>query len=120
VLKTCPECGGPLKTGVKDRIRLLALKSREVPLAQRPPYIHAVPLLEILKAMKRSNPMNVKKVYGELIREFDDEINILIDAPLGDVRQQHPELAEVLERFRNDAIDFEFVGRGGWYGKIKI
>ncbi|MGZ7179542.1 MAG: endonuclease Q family protein [Halobacteriota archaeon] len=120
VLKTCPECGGPLKIGVKDRIRLLALKSREVPLAQRPPYIHAVPLLEILKAMKRSNPMNVKKIYGELIREFDDEINILIDAPLGDVRQRHPELAKVLERFRNDAIDFEFVGRGGWYGKIKI
>jgi len=26
----------------------------------------------------------------------------------------------VLERFRKDAIDFEFVGRGGWYGKIKI
>ena len=120
VLKTCPECGGPLKIGVKDRIRLLALKSGEVPSARRPPYRHTVPLLEILKAMKRSKAMNVKKSYGELIREFHDEINILIDAPLGDVRQQHPELADVLERFRKDAIDFEFVGRGGWYGKIKI
>jgi len=120
VLKTCPECGGPLKIGVKDRIRLLALKRYQVPLARRPPYIHAVPLLEMLKAMKRSNPMNVKKVYGELIREFNNEINILIDAPLGEVRQQHPQLGQVLERFRNDDIDFEFVGRGGWYGKIKI
>jgi len=120
VLKTCPECGGPLKIGVKDRIQLLALKSCKVPLTQRPRYVHAVPLLEILKAMKRSCPMNVKKDYHELLQEFDNEINILIDASLDDLKERHPKLAAVLGRFRKDVIDFEFVGRGGWYGKIKI
>ncbi|MGA7076673.1 MAG: endonuclease Q family protein [Halobacteriota archaeon] len=120
VLKTCPGCGGPLKIGVKDRIRLLALKNHEVSLARRPPYVHAVPLMEILKAMKQSERMNVKKVYEALIQRFDNEIAILIDAPLTSVGQQHPQLAEILARFRKDAIDFEFVGRGGWYGKIKI
>jgi PHP family Zn ribbon phosphoesterase len=82
--------------------------------------VHAVPLMEILKAMKQSQPMNVKKVYDALIQRFGNEIAILIDAPLTNVRQQHPQLAEILARFRKDDIDFEFVGRGGWYGKIRI
>jgi PHP family Zn ribbon phosphoesterase len=76
--------------------------------------------MEILKAMKQSQRMNVKRVYEALIQRFDNEIAILIDAPLTSVGQQHPQLAEILARFRKDAIDFEFVGRGGWYGKIKI
>jgi uncharacterized protein (TIGR00375 family) len=120
VLKTCPACGGPLKIGVKDRIQLLTLKSDKVSLAQRPPYIHAVPLIEILKAMKQSQRMNVQKVYEALIQQFGNEIAILIDAPLLSVKDYQPHLPEILKRFREDAIDFEFVGRGGWYGKIKI
>ena len=120
VLKTCPGCGGPLKVGVKDRIQLLALKNNELSVARRPSYVHAVPLMEILKAMKQSQRMNVKKVYDALIQRFDNEIAILIDASLANIEQLHPQLAEILARFRRDAIDFEFVGRGGWYGKIKI
>lgn len=120
VLKTCPACGGPLKIGVKDRIQLLSLKSDKVSSARRPPYIHVVPLIEILKAMKQSQRLNVKKVYEALIQQFDNEIAILIDTPLPSVKECLPRLAEILERFRKDAIDFEFVGRGGWYGKIKI
>jgi len=119
-LKTCPACGGPLKIGVKDRIRLLALKNKDISNAQRPPYVHAVPLLEILRAMKRSRYLNVKKVYEALINQFENEIAILIDVPLSSVRQEYPPLADVLARFRNDDIDFDFVGRGGWYGRIKI
>ncbi len=120
VLKTCPVCGGPLKIGVKDRIQLITLKSNEVSSARRPPYIHTVPLTEILKAMKKSQRLNVKEVYEALMQQFDNEIAVLIDAPLASVKDYQPRLAEILERFREDAIDFEFVGRGGWYGKIKI
>jgi uncharacterized protein (TIGR00375 family) len=120
VLKTCPVCGGPLKIGVKDRIQLLTRKNDKVSSARRPPYIHTVPLIEILKAMKQSQRLNVKKVYEALIQRFDNEIAILIDMPLPSVKECQPHLAEILERFRKDAIDFEFVGRGGWYGKIKI
>jgi uncharacterized protein (TIGR00375 family) len=120
VMKTCPACGGPLKIGVKDRIKLLALKRSKVALTPRPPYMHTVPLLEVLKAMKRSQRINVKRLYEELIQRFKNEINLLIDTPLSGVREEYPQLADVLARFRNDDIDFEFVGRGGWYGRIKI
>jgi uncharacterized protein (TIGR00375 family) len=120
VLKTCPVCGGPLKIGVKDRIQLLTLKNDKVSSSRRPPYIHVVPLIEILKAMKQSQRLNVNKVYEALIQQFDNEIAILIDTPLPSVKEYLPRLAEILERFRKDAIDFEFVGRGGWYGKITI
>ena len=120
ILKSCPACGGPLKIGVRDRIQLLASMSSEVPLAQRPPYMHVVPLVEILRAMKRSQPLDVKKTYNELIYKFDNEIDILVDRPIRVIRQDYPRLAAILERFRNDEIDFEFIGRGGWYGRIQI
>ena len=70
--------------------------------------------------MKKSQRLNVKEVYEALMQQFDNEIAVLIDAPLASVKDYQPQLAEILERFREDAIDFEFVGRGGWYGKIKI
>jgi PHP family Zn ribbon phosphoesterase len=70
--------------------------------------------------MKQSQRLNVKKVYEALIQQFDNEIDILIDTPLASLKQHHPQLAEILARFRKDDIEFEFVGRGGWYGKIKI
>lgn len=120
LLKTCPRCGGPLKIGVKDRITLLAARSDQISLVQRPPYMHVVPLLEILKAMKRSQVLDIKKVYSELIDTFGNEIAILVDRPISDIKERYPRLAAIIERFRNDKIDFEFVGRGGWYGKIKL
>ncbi|MGZ7199830.1 MAG: phosphotransferase [Halobacteriota archaeon] len=120
LLKTCPRCGGPLKIGVKDRITLLAARSNQISRAQRPPYMHVVPLLEILKAMKRSQALDITKLYGELIDTFGNEIAILVDRPISDIDERYPRLAAIIERFRNDKIDFEFVGRGGWYGKIKL
>ncbi len=120
LLKTCPRCGGPLKIGVKDRITLLAAKSDQVSHVQRPPYIHVVPLLEVLKAMRRAQTFDVQKAYDELINTFGNEIAILVDTPIGDIKDGYPRLASVIERFRNDKIDFEFIGRGGWYGKIKL
>ncbi len=120
LLKTCPGCGGPLKIGVKDRITLLAARSDQISRVQRPPYVHVVPLLEILKAMKRSQVLDIKKVYSELIDTFGNEIAILVDRPISDIEELYPRLAAIIERFRSDEIDFEFVGRGGWYGKIKL
>ncbi|MGZ4921412.1 MAG: endonuclease Q family protein [Halobacteriota archaeon] len=120
LLKTCPRCGGPLKIGVKDRIALLAAKSTEVSHVQRPPYIHVVPLLEILRAMRRSHAFDITKAYNELINTFGNEIAILVDTPISDIKCRYPRLAAIIERFRNDEIDFEFIGRGGWYGKIKL
>ncbi len=120
LLKTCPRCGGPLKIGVKDRITLLAAKNSNISRVLRPPYIHAVPLLETLRAMKRSQVLDVSKVYNELINRFGNEIAILIDTPISEIGEYYPRLAAIIERFRNDKIDFEFVGRGGWYGKIRL
>ncbi len=120
LLKTCPRCGGRLKIGVKDRITLLAAKSGKVSHVRRPPYMHVVPLLEILRAMKRSQVLNVDRTYGELIDTFGTEMAILIDVPINDIEELYPRLATIIERFRHDKIDFEFVGRGGWYGKIKV
>jgi uncharacterized protein (TIGR00375 family) len=121
--KVCPLCGGPLKIGVKDRIALLSPKDERVSTIKRPPYLHIVPLLEILRAIKGHSTTKTKSVqnmYYQLIGEFENEINILIDVPLSEIAREHQELAEILQKFRRDQIEFEFVGRAGHYGKIKI
>ncbi len=123
IKKVCPACGGPLKIGVKDRITMLSQKNRRGSTVKRPPYVHIVPLLEILRALKGQSTTKTKSIqhmYYQLIEEFDTETNILIDAPLDEIAQEHQKLAEILRKFRDDRIEFEFVGRAGHYGKIKI
>ena len=123
VLKVCPSCGGRLKIGVKDRITMLSQKNSRGPKLKRPPYIHIVPLLEILRAIQGHSTTKTKSVqhmYYQLIEEFETETNILIDIPLVEIAQGHQKLAEILQKFREDRIEFEFVGRAGKYGKIKI
>jgi len=123
IRKVCPSCGGPLKIGVKDRITMLSQKNRRGSTVKRPPYVHIVPLLEILRAIKGHSTTKTKSIqhtYYQLIKEFGTETNILIDVPLDEIAQEHQKLAEILQKFRDDRIEFEFVGRAGHYGKIKI
>lgn len=102
---------------------MLSQKNRRGSTVKRPPYIHIVPLLEILRAIKGHSTTKTKSIqhmYYQLIEEFDTETNILIDVPLDEIAQEHQKLAEILRKFRDDRIEFEFVGRAGHYGKIKI
>ena len=121
--KVCPSCGGRLTIGVKDRITLLSQKNSRGSKLKRPPYIHIVPLLEILRAIQGYSTTKTKSVqhmYYQLIEEFETETNILIDVPLVEIAQGHQKLAEILQKFREDRIEFEFAGGAGKYGKIKI
>jgi uncharacterized protein (TIGR00375 family) len=123
LIKVCPLCGGPLKIGVKDRIAILSRKNKRISTVKRPPYLHIVPLLEILRAIKghsTTKTKSVRNMYYQLIKEFENEINILVDVPLSEIAREHLKLAETLQKFRDDQIEFEFVGRAGHYGKIKI
>ncbi len=119
----CPFCGGRIKKGVKDRVEELAdLKEPEHP-EHRPLYIRLIPLAEIISmAFGTSSPMTkkVQREWEHLIGIFGNEVNVLVDAPLNEVKKAaSPEVGDAVERFRTGRIHL-IPGGGGEYGKISL
>ena len=68
----CPSCGGRIKLGVWDRVNLLADYEKPVHPAHRPPYLHIIPLAEIVAlalGYKSATAAAVQRCWSELIRE---------------------------------------------------
>ena len=116
----CPNCGKPIKKGVYDRIQELAdLKETKHP-EHRPPYIHTIPLSEII-----SLALGIKNVYSKQVQEtwrkfidvFGNEIKVLIEVNFDDLKKVNQKVAEMIKAFRDKRIDY-IPGGAGVYGKI--
>jgi uncharacterized protein (TIGR00375 family) len=116
---TC-ECGGTIKKGVKDRVNELASYDEPKHPSHRPPYLHLIPLSEII-AMALGTGTNTKGVQGIwnlLIERYGSEVTVLVDA---DIKN-----SGVDERVINAIIAFRcgrvkvHPGGGGQYGRIKL
>ena len=119
----CPFCGGRIKKGVKDRVNELAdLREPKHP-EHRPPYLKLIPLAEIISmAFHTSSPMTkkVQREWETLINRFGNEVNVLVDATLEEVKKvASPEVGDAIERFRTGRIYLR-PGGGGQYGKISL
>jgi len=112
-------CGGAIKKGVKDRVEELS-DTNESP-KERPPYIHLIPLQEIIaKAVGHSKPntKKVKELWGSLIESIGDEVEVLCNAPVSDVKRIAGEqVGKLVKDFRDETVDIR-PGGGGRYGKI--
>lgn len=110
----CPEDGKRIKKGVADRAGELAA----APAEPRPPYLHIIPLGEIIaRVLGTASPATRRcgTLYAELLAEFGDEITILIAAPTEDIRAVHPGVGDAVEDLRNGRITLH-PGGGGRYG----
>ena len=118
-LKMKCECGGRIKKGVDYRISEIASFSEPQHPSFRPPYVHLMPLAELISAVygKGVTTKTVQGKWDELITNFGNEINVLIDAPLGDIKKIDSSVANAIESFRNNTINV-IPGGGGKYGKI--
>ncbi|HEC77072.1 MAG TPA: TIGR00375 family protein [Thermoplasmatales archaeon] len=114
-------CGGIIKKGVRDRIDELAdLNIPEHP-PNRPPYLHLLPLAEIIGEALGINSRNsiVKKRWKELTK-IGNEIEILLDIDINKIRKTTPmAIADAIEAFRKGRIKI-LPGGGGKYGEIVI
>jgi uncharacterized protein (TIGR00375 family) len=114
----CP-CGGKIKKGVDFRIH--ELSNWEVPHhpIDRPPYIHILPLAEIISIThgKGVTTVFVQKIWKEMIKRFDNEIYALIYAPIEEVNNIDPKVGSVIMAFRNKTLEIK-PGGGGQYGEI--
>ncbi|MBN2251049.1 MAG: TIGR00375 family protein [Candidatus Altiarchaeota archaeon] len=115
----CPECGGTIKKGVADRINELASGDNPRSPHHRPKYVHIIPLAEAIALATGTKTLTGRKISDEwmrLIKKFRTEINILIDADIGEIKKTNPETGRIIERFRADKIRY-VAGGGGQYGR---
>jgi uncharacterized protein (TIGR00375 family) len=116
----CPVCGGLIKLGVRDRVDSLATFPEPVHPEHRPPYLHLVPLAEIIAmAIGNKSPlsMGVLKRYNELV-EGRTEIEVLIEADISALPAE-PRVIEAIEAFRTGRVVVK-PGGGGKYGEVVL
>jgi uncharacterized protein (TIGR00375 family) len=117
------ECGGKIKKGVKDRVSELADQPIPIHPPHRPPYLHIIPLAEIIAvALGQSSPFT-KRVTEEwltLIKSFGSEVKVLVDASIEDIaRVAAPVVVKAIQAFREDKVLIH-PGGGGEYGRIEL
>jgi uncharacterized protein (TIGR00375 family) len=115
----CPADGGIIKKGVSDRARELSGGGKARP---RPPYVHVLPLAQIIQTMEGASSPNTKKckaLYSSFIETFRNEIAILIDVPIAELRTLHPGIADAVSALRSGTVTLH-PGGGGKYGTFSI
>jgi uncharacterized protein (TIGR00375 family) len=114
----CPDDGGLLKKGVFDRSRELS----DMPVEPRPPYLHLIPLAEILQRVLGTSSPTTKRVitlYDTFLEAFGNEIRVLVDVPVEELRELSPGAGDAIARLRTGRVVL-FPGGGGRYGRFSF
>jgi len=113
-------CGGAIKKGVKDRINELAAYDVPEYPPHRPPYLHLIPLSEII-AMALGIGTATKGVqasWNTLIERYGSEVAVLVDADI--INSGIDELVvDAITAFKDGRIKVH-PGGGGEYGRIEL
>jgi uncharacterized protein (TIGR00375 family) len=116
-------CGKRIKKGVRDRIGEIATYPTPHHPDHRPPYLHLIPLAEIIaKALGQHTPFtqSVTKHWEELVAAFGCEINVLIDTDIREISKVTiPAITDAIQAFREHKVVI-IPGGGGQYGKIEL
>jgi len=114
----CPADGGQIKKGVYDRARELSTG----PAAPRPPYLHIVPLGQIIQTVEGVSSPHTKKcraIYDAFIAAFGNEIDVLLSAPVPEIQTVHPKVADAVAALRENRVLLH-PGGGGKYGTFSL
>ena len=114
-------CGGRIKKGVDYRIYEISDYSKPSHPNHRPPYIHLMPLAEIIGTVydKGVTTKTVQSIWQRLIDKFAVEIEVLINAPLEEIAEVDERVVLGIEGFRNKTLQVT-PGGGGKYGEISF
>jgi len=124
----CPACKEELKKkykvrlGVSERIDTISSFREPKHPEHRPPYINAIPLIDIIRSIKNIKSLRSKTVmdiYNRIIKQFGTEFEILVDIPIEEIAKFDNKIASVINAFRNNEIEYT-PGGGGIYGQIKF
>jgi len=113
-------CGGRIKKGVCDRVEELA-DSHAHP-DHRPPYLHLIPLSEIIMMALGTKSTTTRKVKGAweiLVDKFGSEVTVLLDAELEGIDGVDPAVVHAVRMFREGKVRV-IPGGGGQYGSVEV
>lgn len=118
----CPVCGRSPTVGVMHRVELLADRTEGFVPEGAVPYRNLVPLEEIIAEANGTQPgtAGVREEYFNLCNAFGGEFNVLLDAPVEEVRKHTTlRIAEGLRRVREGQVTIA-PGYDGVFGEISI
>jgi len=114
-------CGGRIKKGVKDRVNELATYDEPKHPEYRPPYLHLIPLGEIIRLALGHGSTHTKGVqtrWESLVNRFGSEVAVLVDTPIDDLEGVgDAEVVGAIRAFREGKITV-IPGGGGEYGRV--
>jgi len=114
----CPDDGGRIKKGVQERAQSLS----SGPVSERPPYLHIIPLSEIIQRVldtKSPTTRRCRDLYCQCIDRFGDEITTLMKTPPEEIAAINIRLSKAIRSFREGHIILH-PGGGGKYGSFEI
>lgn len=118
----CPKCGGIIKKGVTDRINELADFEEPRHPDHRPPYLHLIPLAEIIQmALGHASVQTkgVKTAWETLIEHFGNEVEALIYAEPEALKIVDDRVVNAILVFRKGDVIIH-PGGGGQYGWLEL
>ncbi|MDP3104713.1 MAG: TIGR00375 family protein [Candidatus Methanoperedens sp.] len=113
-------CGGIIKKGVKDRVNELASYDTPHHPSHRPPYLHLIPLSEIIAMALGIGPntKGVQKIWDVLIKQYGSEVAVLVDTAVKDCGVDE-RVIDAINAFREGQVRV-IPGGGGQYGKVEL
>lgn len=117
----CPVCRRTITVGVMHRVEELADREHGYRPNGAVPYVHAVPLQEIISYVsgKGAHTDYVKKTYNGLIKDFGSEFGVLLDSDIEKIKSIDKDLAKALENVRGERIGIK-PGYDGVFGVIDL
>lgn len=118
----CPVCGKNVTVGVMHRVDSLADRKEGYEHKERPSFKSVVPLTEIIGEALGVGPdsATVEKEYFQLIKNFEDEFKILLEAPEDELKRRCPSrIFKGIINMRKGSVE-KLPGYDGEYGKIRV
>jgi PHP family Zn ribbon phosphoesterase len=118
----CPVCKKPLTIGVMNRVEELADRPEGFVPKNMPGFKKLVCLDKIIAEgmdIKYRSSIKVQAIYNDLIKRLGSELYILMDAPISDIKNISPAVAEGIKRVREGKLIIK-PGFDGQYGTVKI
>jgi uncharacterized protein (TIGR00375 family) len=118
----CPVCKKPLTIGVMNRVEELADRPEGFIPKNSPSFKKLVELDKIIAEsmdIKSRSSLKVRAIYNDLIKRLGNELYILMDAPISDIKNISPTIAEGVKRVREGKLIIK-PGFDGQYGMVKI
>lgn len=117
----CPVCRKKLTLGVLNRVSKLADREPGYVLKGAPPFVHAIPLDEIIAFVSKKGVQTVyvREMYEKLIKKFGTELNVLLHANADSIAEVDKQLSAAIENVRADRVSIK-PGYDGVFGIIDI